>query len=260
LFIQIACSCGHEIRVDKDISASSVRCPSCNALVEIKKAGGTKPTTEGTYTLEGEAAEKKERKPSAIPARLNCFFCGASRKCRKVLVWTALKGKNVDVRLRNDEIAKQRSFVDPIGHDLSVCTPCAKRMWRRRLIWRLFVAFGCAVLYVLFIVFIVVLKHDYSDPSSNFVDKFLLGKTLGIIAISGLVSVAAIVGSLWGLVFFSVNADRTEQAIAARFYKQIDPEAEAGLSSKQFKELQPQQIEGTPAKAGPKLPGKPYRR
>ena len=138
--------------------------------------------------------------------------------------------------------------------------------------WRLFVAVGFALLWVLGIVLIFVLKND-SEPANVPKNKdelivpalrgardFMDNYRLGIIAVSGLVSLAVIVSSLWGLVFFKVNTDRTEQAIAERFYKQIDREAEAGLSSKKFKELQPQQIEGTPAKAGPKSPGKPYRR
>ena len=68
----------------------------------------------------------------------------------------------------------------------------------------------------------------------------------GVDGVLIIMSVSALLTYLFGKRKF----DAVEAAIAALGYRDLDPDADVGLSSSAFRELQPPQIRCTPWKAG----------
>jgi len=173
-------------------------------------------------------------KSSAKPA---CFFCDATTKRTTFEIWTARVGDMVEVHAGHHSIAHADSYHNLVGYEVTVCNACARTYLRRHRLWLLLTALG--TLAVMLLVAVIALAVIPLKGNPNAVWSLMVA--LGFSGVMLIVSMAAM-----GTFFFGKRTyAAVEAAIAAQAYREINPDATAGLSSAAFNALQPPQIKGS---------------
>lgn len=229
MIVTVSCSCGRKAKLDAEHAGKRFRCPSCDQVMTVPVP---------SYTVEGLSEEGKERTPRPRPKKPPCFFCGSRKKVTLFQVWTGRRGADVEVRAANDEIVSRPSYHDLIGHEVPVCKPCGRQFCRQHRRWLFWAALGQLIVLV---VLTIGLVWGYVALGKRPEAEHLIS-----LVYLDLVCLGLFLGALGTYFFGKTTFVAVEAAIAALAHQEIDPEADAGLSSDQLKELQPRQIHGTP--------------
>ena len=237
--LKLQCACGTPFYVHEEDAGKRVECPRCKTAQTVEAASVPDQGTDVLYKVEGLSEQEDTAAPKKTRAgKPVCYFCGGKRKCMTFTVWTGKVGKQVEIRSPKDEIILGNSYEKLAGHDVVVCRRCGQTQFRRHRKWLLWVAVGQLALTVLAAIAAVGLRFLWNAPSAR--------ETLVRIWIGIVVMLFLLLGTICALFFSRGTFDNVEAALAQRLYRELAPDATAGLSSTEFKELQPQQINGRP--------------